>query len=88
MKLDNLTLLIPAKEDADCLFYVLNELKNFDVEPAGLLILVVTSSNATLLRSEARSKNIQKLTHMAALSITMIIATIAADHTREGKLYE
>lgn len=43
MKLDNLTLLIPAKEDADCLFYVLNELKNFDVEK-----ILVVPDNAIL----------------------------------------
>ena len=43
MKLDNLTLLIPAKEDADCLFYVLNELKNFDVEK-----ILVVPNNAIL----------------------------------------
>ena len=43
MKLDNLTLLIPAKEDADCLFYVLNELKNFDVEK-----IIVIPNNAIL----------------------------------------
>jgi glycosyltransferase involved in cell wall biosynthesis len=43
MKLHNLTLLIPAKEDADCLFYVLNELKNFDVEK-----IIVIPNNAIL----------------------------------------
>ena len=43
MKLHNLTLLIPAKEDADCLLYVLNELKNFDVEK-----IIVIPGNATL----------------------------------------
>jgi len=40
MKLHNLTLLIPAKEDANCLLYVLNELKNFDVEK----IIVIPNS--------------------------------------------
>ena len=32
MNYSNLTLLIPAKEDTDCLFHVLEELKDFDVE--------------------------------------------------------
>jgi hypothetical protein len=43
MKLHNLTLLIPAKEDADCLLYVLNELKSFDVEK-----IIVIPNNAIL----------------------------------------
>ena len=43
MKLHNLTLLIPAKEDADCLLYVLNELKDFDVEK-----IIVIPNDATL----------------------------------------
>jgi|TARA_B100000795_G_C22755498_1_gene421305 cellulose synthase/poly-beta-1,6-N-acetylglucosamine synthase-like glycosyltransferase len=44
MKLDNLTLLIPAKEDPpDCLLHVLDELKNYDVEK-----IIVIPNNATL----------------------------------------
>jgi cellulose synthase/poly-beta-1,6-N-acetylglucosamine synthase-like glycosyltransferase len=44
MKLHNLTLLIPAKEDPpDCLLFVLNELKSYDVEK-----IVVIPSNTTL----------------------------------------
>jgi glycosyltransferase involved in cell wall biosynthesis len=31
-QIDNLTLVVPAKEDTDCLFHVLEELKNFDIE--------------------------------------------------------
>jgi glycosyltransferase involved in cell wall biosynthesis len=31
-KFDNLTLVVPAKEDTDCLFHVLEELKSFDIE--------------------------------------------------------
>ena len=31
-KFDNLTLVVPAKEDTDCLFHVLEELKNFDIK--------------------------------------------------------
>lgn len=30
-KFDNLTLVVPAKEDTDCLFHVLKELKDFDL---------------------------------------------------------
>jgi len=47
MKLHNLTLLIPAKEDPpDCLLYVLNELKSYDVEK-----IVVIPSNTSLPES-------------------------------------
>ena len=47
MKLHNLTLLIPAKEDPpDCLLYVLNELKSYDVEK-----IVVIPNNASLPES-------------------------------------
>ena len=31
-QIDNITLVVPAKEDTDCLFHVLEELKNFDIE--------------------------------------------------------
>jgi glycosyltransferase involved in cell wall biosynthesis len=44
MKLHNLTLLIPAKEDPpDCLLYVLNELKGYDVEK-----IIVIPNNTVL----------------------------------------
>ena len=47
MKLHNLTLLIPAKEDPpDCLLYVLNELKSYDVEK-----IVVIPNNTSLPES-------------------------------------
>ena len=31
-KFDDLTLIVPAKEDTDCLFYVLKELEDFDIK--------------------------------------------------------
>ena len=43
MNYSNLTLLIPAKEDTDCLFHVLEELKDFDVEK-----IIVIPKNDTI----------------------------------------
>ena len=46
MNYSNLTLLIPAKEDTDCLFHVLEELKDFDVEK-----IIVIPKNDTIPES-------------------------------------
>ena len=43
MNYSNLTLLIPAKEDTDCLFHVLQELQDFDIEK-----IIVIPKNDTI----------------------------------------
>ena len=67
MKLHNLTLLIPAKEDPpDCLLYVLNELKSYDVEK-----IVVIPSN-TMLPKNFKFEKIKVISIKVKMALAML----------------